>query len=117
FVGEFLIMLGMWLSNSLSVGWARLAPMAAATGIILSAVYMLWMVQRVFMGRVTNAANARLSDLNWREIGLLVPLLLLMIYMGTYPQPFLRRSRASVEQTRARIVEQKPGRVITAENR
>ncbi|HVF49302.1 MAG TPA: NADH-quinone oxidoreductase subunit M, partial [Pyrinomonadaceae bacterium] len=105
FVGEFLIMLGMWLSNSLSVGWARLATMAAATGIILSAVYMLWMVQRVFMGRVTNSANARLSDLNWREIGLLVPLLILMIYMGTYPQPFLRRSRASVEQTRARIVE------------
>ncbi|HWW76677.1 MAG TPA: hypothetical protein VNZ44_14870, partial [Pyrinomonadaceae bacterium] len=66
--------------------------------------YMLWMVQRVFFGRVTNPANRRLADLSWREIGLLAPLLVLMVYMGAYPRPFLARSRASVENVRARVV-------------
>ena len=65
---------------------------------------MLWMLQRVLFGRVTNPANRRLADLNWREIGLLLPLLALMLYMGAYPRPFLERSRASVEQTRSRIL-------------
>ena len=76
----------------------------AATGVIWASVYMLWMVQRVFFGRVTRPENRRLLDLNWREIGLLLPLLALMLYMGAYPRPFLERSRASIEQVRARIV-------------
>src|ERR1051325_2994710 len=86
----------------------RLSPwvvtMLAATGVIWAAVYMLWMLQRVLFGRVTHAENRRLADLNWREIGLLLPLLALMLYMGAYPRPFLDRSRASVEQVRARVM-------------
>jgi NADH-quinone oxidoreductase subunit M len=62
------------------------------------------MLQRVLFGRLTNDKNRRLADLNWREIGLLVPLLALMDYMGAYPRPFLERSRASIEQVRARII-------------
>ena len=77
--------------------------MLAATGVIWAAVYMLWMLQRVLFGRVTNPANRRLADLNWREVGLLTPLLVLMLYMGAYPRPFLARSRASVESVRARV--------------
>ena len=113
FVGEFLIMLGMWTSGADFTlhlfGWAprlnpRVVTMIAGTGVIWAAVYMLWMVQRVFFGRVTNPANRGLRDLNWREIGLLAPLLVLMLYMGAYPRPFLARSRASVETLRARVV-------------
>src|SRR2546421_188087 len=103
FVGEFLIMFGMWNSN-VSVARPWLTTMLAATGVIWAAVYMLWMVQRVFFGRVRRPENRRLADLNWREIGLMLPLLALMLFMGAYPRPFLERSRASIEQVRARIV-------------
>ena len=101
FVGEFLIMFGSWTSNAISHAW--IATMLAATGVIWAAVYMLWMLQRVLFGRVTNPENATLRDLNAREVGLLVPLLLLMLLMGVYPRPFLDRSRASVEAVRARV--------------
>jgi NADH-quinone oxidoreductase subunit M len=107
FVGEFLIMLGMWTSEPSVHGVARpwLATMIAGTGVIWAAVYMLWMLQRVLFGRVTSEKNARLPDLNWRELGLLAPLVALMIFMGMYPSPFLSRSRASVDQVRSRVVE------------
>ncbi|MCA1628591.1 MAG: Fe-S-binding domain-containing protein, partial [Acidobacteria bacterium] len=117
FVGEFLIMLGMWVSQAVPSPWPRVATMLAATGVIWAAVYMLWMLQRVLFGRVTSEKNARLADLRWREIGLLVPLLLLMLYMGAYPRPFLNRSRASVEQVRARVATPESGGTFTAESR
>jgi NADH-quinone oxidoreductase subunit M len=101
FVGEFLILVGTWTSNAIARPW--LATMLAATGVIWAAVYMLWMLQRVLFGKVTNAANATLRDLNAREVGLLLPLLLLMLLMGVFPRPFLDRSKASVEAVRARV--------------
>jgi NADH-quinone oxidoreductase subunit M len=116
FVGEFLIMFGMWNSTQ-SVGWPWIATMLAATGVIWAAVYMLWMLQRVLFGRVTRPENRRLADLNWREIGLLSPLLALMLYMGAYPRPFLARSRASIEQVRARVVASETQGVFHAEAR
>ncbi len=116
FVGEFLIMFGTWNSTA-SVGRPWVVTMLAATGVIWAAVYMLWMVQRVFFGRVTNPANRGLADLNWREVGLLVPLLVLMLYMGAYPRPFLARSRASVESVRARVVAGESQGVFHAEAR
>jgi len=112
FVGEFLIMLGMWTSG-LRYSW--IATMLAATGVIWAAIYMLWMLQRVLFGRVTNEENRRLTDLNWRETGLLVPLLVLMIVMGVYPRPFLQRSERSVEGVRARVVAPQGGGTFTAE--
>ena len=54
-------------------------------------------------GKVTNRENAKLKDLNAREVGLLVPLLVLMLFMGVYPRVFLDRSKASVEAVRARL--------------
>jgi NADH-quinone oxidoreductase subunit M len=116
FVGEFLIMFGMW-NSPYSVGRPWIATMLAATGVIWAAVYMLWMLQRVLFGRVTKPENRRLADLNWREIGLLIPLLILMLYMGTHPNPFLARSRASIEQVRARIVAGETQGVFHAEAR
>ena len=93
FVGEFLIMIGTWTSTPFSHVW--IVTMLAGTGVIWAAVYMLWMLQRVLFGKVTNPKNAQLSDLNAREIGLLIPLLVLMLFMGVYPQPFLDRSKAA----------------------
>ena len=107
FVGEFLIMIGMWTSTA--VGWPWIATMLAGTGVIWAAVYMLWMLQRVVFGRIRQPENARLRDLNAREIGLLVPLLILMLYMGVYPRPFLDRSRASVNAVRERVTSQAGG--------
>ncbi|HYY56432.1 MAG TPA: NADH-quinone oxidoreductase subunit M [Pyrinomonadaceae bacterium] len=100
FVGEFLIMLGMWTSGY-SRAW--IATMLAGTGVIWAAVYMLWMLQRVVFGRIRNKENAHLSDLSAREFALLAPLLILMLFMGVYPRPFLDRSRDAVATVRARL--------------
>jgi len=101
FVGEFLILIGTWTSTAVSHPFV--VTMIASTGVIWAAVYMLWMLQRVVFGKVTNSENAKLKDLNAREVGLLVPLLVLMIFMGVYPRVFLDRSKASVEAVRARL--------------
>jgi NADH-quinone oxidoreductase subunit M len=96
FIGEFLILLG-------SFNVAPLWTAVAATGAILGAIYMLWMFRRVIFGPLTNAANERLADLNGREIGLLAPILFLIVLMGVYPQPFLRRIQPAVELTLKRF--------------
>src|SRR5881394_3370634 len=101
FVGEFLIMLGSWTSTVVQHAW--IVTMLAGTGVIWAAVYMLWMLQRVVFGTKTSEANSKLSDLNLREAGLLLPLLVLMFFMGVYPTTFLNRSRASIEAARQRI--------------
>jgi NADH-quinone oxidoreductase subunit M len=106
FVGEFLILTGMWTS-AFSRSWV--VTMFAATGVIWAAVYMLWMLQRVLFGETTNPENARLRDLNTRELGLILPLMLLMLFMGVYPRPFLDRSKAAVEFLRARVTQSQAG--------
>jgi len=115
FVGEFLIMLGMWKSNILAVSaganWNYIATMLAGTGVIFAAVYLLWMVQRVFFGKITNEKNRVLRDLSAREIGIMVPLLFLMVFMGVYPRPFLDRSRDSVVAIQSRVMGQAGGSV------
>jgi NADH-quinone oxidoreductase subunit M len=115
FVGEFLIMLGMWKSTILSStnGWNYnyIATMLAGTGVIFAAVYLLWMVQRVFFGKVTNPKNKRLKDLSWRELGLIAPLLFLMVFMGVYPKPFLDRSRKAVVAIQERVMGQAGGTI------
>jgi NADH-quinone oxidoreductase subunit M len=101
FVGEFFILIGMWTSTAIDHPW--IATMLAATGVIWAAVYMLWMLQRVLFGPVTNSENKGLFDLNRREVGLLLPLLFLMVFMGVYPRVFLDRTKASVEAVRERV--------------
>src|SRR5687768_11937152 len=113
FVGEFLILTGMWTST-FSRSW--IATMLAATGVIWAAVYMLWMLQRVLFGEITNPENARLRDLNTRELGLILPLMLLMLFMGVYPRPFLDRSKAAVEAIRARVIQSPAGGSVETAN-
>ena len=119
FVGEFLIMIGMFQSHALgvtaSVNWNYIAAMLAGTGVIFAAVYLLWMVQRVFFGKVTNDKNKTLADLSWREIGLITPLLILMVYMGVYPQPFLKKSDDAIRAIQERIMHQAGGTIEKTE--
>ena len=68
-------------------------------GVILSAVYMLWMFQRVMFGPVTHPENAELKDLSGRERLVFAPLLLLIFWMGVAPQPFLDRMQPSLNRT------------------
>lgn len=90
FVGEFLILLGAFEFNYV---YAALG----ATGIILGAVYMLWAYQKVMFGPLDKAANKVLSDINPREILVLLPLAIMMFVMGIYPKPFLERMEPSVQ--------------------
>jgi NADH-quinone oxidoreductase subunit M len=106
FIGEFLILLGAF---SLTPGWAA----AAATGIILGAIYMLWMFRRVFFGPVTHPENQTLLDLNSRELLILIPVIALIVIMGVYPQPFLSRMKTSVDVSLQRIQNSKAAPVAT----
>ena len=86
FVGEFLVLLGTFKSD---IEWGLGLGAVAGTGVILGASYMLWMVQRVFFGRVTHQENLGLKDLGFREIAAAVPFVLLIVVMGLAPQPVL----------------------------
>ena len=88
FVGEFLILLGTFKSNILY-------GTIAATGVIFSACYMLWMFQRVVWGEVTNVKNRELADLSLREIVIFLPLLLFIVWIGVYPNTFLNKTKAT----------------------
>ena len=96
FVGEFLILVGSFL-------WKPKLTAFAATGVILSAVYMLWMFQRVNYGEVTNEKNRRLPDLTPREWALMVPTIAIAILMGVFPNAFLRPMEPSVRRTIERV--------------
>jgi len=108
FVGEFLILLGSF--NSAFLG-TYTYTVIAATGVIFSAVYMLWMCQRVFFGKITHDENKSLTDLNKREIGLLIPVLLFIVWIGVYPSTFLKSSAASTKQVVTQMVNAKTGNV------
>jgi len=103
FVGEFLVLLGTFKSN-LPV-WAGVI---AATGVVFGAVYMLWVVQRVFFGPLTQPANAALKDIGFREVATALPLVLLVFVMGLKPQPFLDVLAPSVERYVARVHQARP---------
>ncbi len=91
FVGEFLILLGTWKANH----WAAAV---AGTGVIFGAVYMLWAFQRVMFGPIKNPENEKLSDLSFREIVILAPLLVLIVWMGVSPNFFFSKMEPSIQK-------------------
>jgi hypothetical protein len=106
FVGEFLILVGTFRVNVLYA-------VLATAGIILAAVYMLWMFQRVMFGPVTQGENRSLVDLTPREVAVLTPVLVLIVWIGIYPQPFLRTTEASVTQLLTQV---QRGKAASAES-
>jgi NADH-quinone oxidoreductase subunit M len=96
FVGEVLVLAGTFVRN-------KTYAVFAASGMILGAVYMLWMYQRVFLGKITNPANAGMTDIGIREKLMLLPILLVMLWIGVYSEPFLRRMEPSLRLVQQRI--------------
>jgi NADH-quinone oxidoreductase subunit M len=96
FIGEFLIMLG-------GFRWDARYVVVAGLGVILSAIYMLWMFQRVFYGEVTNEHNRHLPDLSLREWAILGPLAAAAIFMGVFPNVFLKPMEPAVGRIVQRI--------------
>src|SRR6056297_2404446 len=95
FIGEFLILNGTFMSDVLP---QNAFVVFAALGVILAAVYMLWMYQRVIFGPMKHEKNAKLVDLNAREIGLLVPLVIFMVWIGIRPTDFTQYSEVQVQE-------------------
>jgi NADH-quinone oxidoreductase subunit M len=95
FVGEFLILIGAFGST---MPYARTFTAIAATGVILSAVYMLWMFQRVNYGPLTNEKNKGLRDLSVREWIVIAPICAMAIFMGVVPNVFLKPMEPSVRR-------------------
>jgi NADH-quinone oxidoreductase subunit M len=91
FVGEFLILVGAFGPHP---GFAALA----ATGVVLGAVYMLWVVRRVFFGPLAHEANRRLADLGAREVVVAVAMAIPMLWIGLFPATFLRPMDRSVAE-------------------
>jgi len=106
FVGEFLILLGSFRSPFLGSPWFAVI---ASSGVILAAVYLLWSYQRVFFGKNERPENQNLPDLNGREIAVLVPVLLFIVWIGVYPGTFLGKSAASTKALIQRIEETRRG--------
>ncbi len=104
FVGEFLILLGSFKSAVLDSWWYTVF---AASGVIFAAVYLLWMYQRVVFGEVKNPKMNELTDMNKRELLVLIPIFIFIVWIGIYPSTFLNVSK----QSSKKIIEQ----VITPE--
>jgi NADH-quinone oxidoreductase subunit M len=94
-VGEFLILAGTWRSY---LGGSMGVAALAAVGVILGAVYMLRLVERVFLGPIRKDENRTLPDLSVREGFVLAPMILLVLVMGLRPQPFLDPMKPSVDR-------------------
>ncbi len=103
FVGEFLVLIGAF-------GPFPLLTVVATIGVILSAGYMLWSIQRIIFNPLDKPENKRLPDVNWREAGMLIPICAMILWIGIYPAPLLRRMEPSL----SRLVEQVHGAPTSA---
>ena len=96
FIGELLILQGVFVANKIWAGFA-------ASGVVLGAAYMLWLYQRTMFGKIENPKNEHLQDLNFREFATYAPLLILAVWIGLYPKPFIDRLQTSVDRVVVRI--------------
>ena len=102
FIGEFLVLLGAFRTSPI-------LSMVAATGVIFAAAYLLWAIQRVLFNPLDKPSNAALTDLNRRELALMTPLIVAILWLGIYPQPVLDR----METAAARFVQLVQARAAT----
>jgi NADH-quinone oxidoreductase subunit M len=109
FVGEFLILSGTFKTYPVYA-------VIAATGVILAAIYLLWLIQKVFYGPVTNEENTKVRDIAWNEIAAMVPLIIMMVWIGVYPNAFLKRMSPSVNELISVVKQEKQIHVMVTEN-
>jgi len=96
FIGEILILQGAYTAN---IWWAAVA----ASGLVLGAAYLLWLYQRTMFGRLENPKNEHLRDLSLREIVTFAPLVVLAVWIGIYPAPFINRTAPTVQAVMQRV--------------
>lgn len=96
FIGEFMILLGAWQAN-------HILTIISALGVVFGAVYMLWLVQRVFFGPVKHKENEGLADLSSREMALSIPLIAAVFVMGLFPGFFFEKLNPSINQFLSRM--------------
>ncbi len=111
FVGEFTILLGSLGSTVLGFGFSLFATL----GVILAAVYSLYMFQKVFMGDLDKEENKNLEPLHWNELAALVPILIAIFLIGLQPAPFFRSMDASVDALVRHVDEAVPSVATTLE--
>ncbi len=95
FVGEFLILLGSFYSTNLGT---HAYTIISTTAVILAAVYLLWMFQRVMLGPIDKEENKNLPDLNKREIFSFIPIIIFIVWIGVHPNTFLSKTESSVKK-------------------
>jgi len=103
FIGEFLILQGVFATDQSFLGGGKIWAAIAASGIVLGAAYMLYLYQRTMFGKVENPKNERLLDLNNREFATFAPLIVLAVWIGLYPKPFLDRLETTVQRITTRV--------------
>jgi NADH-quinone oxidoreductase subunit M len=101
FIGEFLVLVGSFTAYPF-------LTMFATTGVIFAAAYLLWAIQRILFNPLDKPENRHIPDLNWREIAIVTPLIVAIVWIGVYPAPILRR----MEPASARLVEQVHGGAV-----
>ena len=101
FVGEFLILLGMF-QNDMTFA------IIGTSGVIFAACYMLWMIQRVMFLKVTNPENEKLKDMTPRELCTMIPLIILVFWIGFYPTPFTKTFDASIKHLITQVTPKDP---------
>ncbi len=106
FVGEFLILLGAFRSDALQSPWFAIL---GTTGVIFAAVYLLWSYQRVFFGTVTRDENRTVRDLSVREWAVLVPVVVVIVWIGFFPRTFLDKSAVASRTLVQQIVSLRSG--------
>ena len=108
FIGEFLVLVGSF------EGYPVLTTIAA-TGVIFAAAYLLWAIQRILFNPLDKKENEHIPDLNWREMSLMAPLVIVIIWLGVYPAPVLRRMETASQALVTRV--QQSAMVSTSELR
>lgn len=109
FVGEFLILLGAFKASTV-------AGVIATTGIIVAAAYLLWMFLRVMFGPITKEENKKLIDLSPREIGILIPIIVFIFWIGIKPEFFMQKTNASLEAVLYKMEKVKKEMVLNDQN-
>lgn len=102
FVGEFLILIGSFKSPILDNWWYTVF---ATSGVIFAAVYLLWMYQRVVFGQVTNSKLNGIADMNIREMIMLAPIFIFIVWIGIYPSTFLNVSKPSAQKVVKQVID------------